>query len=123
MSDLPYMRFYIGDHVRDTHHLTLEQEGAYMRLLFTAWHIPGCTIPDDPQWIIRRLHISREEYERAVVPVLEEFFTRDGGRLWQARQRKEYAAAVTSRERQSRAGKTAARQRWKPEVFENAELD
>ena len=122
MSDLPYMKFFIGDHVRDTHHLTLEEEGAYLRLMFKAWHMPDCAMPDDPDWIMRQLHCNKETYERSVVPVIAEFFTRENGRLFQARQRKEYSDAVTSHARRSKAGKAAAEQRWRAQATEDDEF-
>jgi uncharacterized protein YdaU (DUF1376 family) len=37
MSSLPYMPFFVGDHLRDTRHLTTEEQGAYLLLIFEYW--------------------------------------------------------------------------------------
>jgi len=37
MAALPYMQFYVADYLADTTHLTAEEHGAYMLLLFSYW--------------------------------------------------------------------------------------
>lgn len=92
---LPYFNLYPSDFEAKTSHLTLEEDGAYNRLLRLCWMTPGCSLPDDDAWIMRRMRVDAETYERVVRVVLDEFFTRENGRVsnamlteWQAEVRK-----------------------------------
>jgi uncharacterized protein YdaU (DUF1376 family) len=42
---------------------------------------PGCSLPDDPAWIARRMRVDAETYNRLVAPLIDEFFTRRNGRI------------------------------------------
>lgn len=115
MSDLPSMPFYVDDFEADTAHLTLQEDGAYNRLLRLCWRSPVCCIPDDAGWISRRLRVSDAEYQAVVSPILSEFFTRENGMVWQKRQRQEYSytkAMIDARKAAgSLGGKTKALRR------------
>lgn len=78
---VPYYPMYPADFEADTSHLTLEEDGAYNRLLRLCWMTPGCSLPDDPAWIARRMRLTISEYERVVEPLISEFFRRKGGRI------------------------------------------
>lgn len=78
---LPYFPMYPTDFEADTSHLTLEEDGAYNRLLRICWMTPGCSIPDDDAWIMRRLRVDRATFDTVVRVVLDEFFTVENGRL------------------------------------------
>ena len=78
---LPYFNLYPSDFEAKTSHLTLEEDGAYNRLLRLCWMTPGCSLPDDDAWIMRRMRVDAETYERVVRVVLDEFFTRSNGRV------------------------------------------
>lgn len=113
MAELPWMRFYIGDHIRDTHHLSWEEHGVLLLLLITAWKEPGCRIPDDEAWIVRRLRSNEQDFARVVKPVLDEFFTAEDGYLFHKAQRAEYHNALEEYEKKSERGRKAANARWK----------
>jgi uncharacterized protein YdaU (DUF1376 family) len=51
---LPYFPMYPSDFEAKTSHLTLLEDGAYNRLLRLCWMTPGCSIPADEAWIMRR---------------------------------------------------------------------
>ncbi len=87
---LAFFRFYPSDYEADTSHLTTEEDGAYFRLLRLCWRTPGCSLPDDHEWIRRRVRASVEEYERAYKPVLAEFFRAEKRRVFNKRLREEY---------------------------------
>lgn len=106
---LPYFNLYPADFEADTSHLTLEEDGAYNRLLRLMWMTPGCSLPDDDAWIARRMRCDQETFQRVVSPLIEEFFTRDNGRVFSPRLMREFKKAdVTSRKR-SEAGKRGGR--------------
>jgi uncharacterized protein YdaU (DUF1376 family) len=79
---LAYFPLYPADYEADTSHLTLEEDGAYSRLLRLCWLTPGCSIPDEPEWIMRRMRVDADTYARVVAVVLGEFFKRRRGRLY-----------------------------------------
>jgi uncharacterized protein YdaU (DUF1376 family) len=101
---LPFFNFYPKDFEADTSHLTLEEDGAYNRLLRLCWMTPGCSIPDDDAWIARRMRVDSEAFERAVRPVLAEFFVRKGGRVSNPRLSKEHAKSDVAHQRRVSAG-------------------
>lgn len=113
MSELPWMKLYTGDHLRDTHHLTWEEQGVLLLLLITAWNEPGCRIPDDVVWIARRLRANEQDFARVVKSVLDEFFTAEDGYLFHKAQRAEYLEALAEYEKKSERGRKAANARWK----------
>ena len=102
---LPYFPMYPTDFEADTSHLTLEEDGAYNRLMRLMWLSPGCTLPDDPAWIARRMRIDLATYERLVVPLIEEFFSKAKGRIFQKRLLKEFVAATDTHKKRSDAAK------------------
>lgn len=108
---LPYFPMYPADFEADTSHLTLEEDGAYNRLLRLMWMTPGCSIPSDPAWIARRLRVDAETFDRVVAPLLKEFFRRNRSRYYSPRLSVEFANANTARNGKSRGGKESARRR------------
>jgi uncharacterized protein YdaU (DUF1376 family) len=108
---IPYMPLYVSDYEADTAHLSLEEDGCYMRLLRLCWRTPGCSIPDDPTWIMRRLRIDRETFERVCIPVIEEFFQVEKARLFSPRLRKEHDRISDTSRKRSDAGKLGGRPR------------
>lgn len=85
MSDLPSMPLFVDDFEAATAHLTLEEDGAYNRLLRLCWRTPGGSVPDDRSWIMRRMRVDEATYDRVVAPIIDEFFTRKNGRISQRR--------------------------------------
>ena len=108
MTKLRWMKFWTGNYISDTRHLTLAEHGAYLLLLIEAWDTPSCSLPADPAWISRRLGITAEEFERFVRPVIVEFWTEEDHRIHQKRQRQEWESACHN----SEMGKIAANARW-----------
>lgn len=109
------MPFYVDDFEADTAHLSLEEDGVYNRLLRLCWRTPDCSVPDDRSWIMRRMRVDEDTYRRVVEPIIQEYFTRDQGRIWQKRQRQEYAFVSDlvrkRKEAGSRGGKASALKR------------
>lgn len=106
MADrLPSLPLFVDDYDAATSHLTLEEDGAYSRLLRLCWRSPRCTIPDDPQWIMRQMRVDRETFDRVIEPLIKEFFKRARGRVFQKRLLQEFVFAVDRQTRRKEAGK------------------
>lgn len=74
MAALPYMQLYIADYLADTMHLSTEEHGAYLLLMFNYWQT-GRAIPKNRLAKIARVSDSRwAELQTA----LKEFFEDDG---------------------------------------------
>jgi uncharacterized protein YdaU (DUF1376 family) len=69
---LPYMPFYIGDHLRDTSHLTVQEHGAYVRLICKYWTKGSC-LPDDDKQLARITGMSVTKW-RKIRPTVQAFF-------------------------------------------------
>jgi len=116
---IPYFPMYPADFEAKTSHLTLEEDGAYNRLLRLMWMTPGCSLPDAPAWLIRRMRIDAATFERVVAPLLSEFFERKSGRLHNPRLRAEFEKADETYRKRSSAGKRGGR----PKAVENKEKE
>ncbi len=95
---------YPTDYEAKTSHLTIAEDGAYFRLIRLCWMTPGCTLPNDEAWILRRARARTDEEIEAVCAVLDEFFTVQEGRLVNSRLLEEWAAANERHERRKNAG-------------------
>ena len=79
---LPYLPLFIDDYEAATAHLTMLEDGAYNRLLRLCWRSPGCKLPNDDAWIMRKMRAVTEVEQAAVRSVLDEFFTTGRGKIW-----------------------------------------
>lgn len=111
------MPLFVEPFLADTQHLSDEEIGIYTRLLALAWLQSTCDLPNDPQWLMRRLRKTEDEYQRLVQPIIDEFWRENKQhRLEQKRQRKE-RAYVRKNIAQKR---TAAAKRWKQTKSDDA---
>lgn len=115
----PYFPMYPADFEADTSHLTLEEDGAYNRLLRLMWMTPGCSLPDDEKWIMRRMRCDEETFERVVAPLISEFMKRSSGRIFSSRLTKEFKKADITSKRRAEAGKKGGR----PQVIEKVGIE
>ena len=87
----PWMPLYVGDYLRDTRHLTLEQHGAYLLLMMHYWS--RGSLPTDPT-ILKRivgLHgVDGENRWRSICRAIAPFF--DDG--WQHKRLDEDIARI-----------------------------
>jgi uncharacterized protein YdaU (DUF1376 family) len=95
---------YPTDFEAKTSHLTLAEDGAYNRLIRLCWMTPGCSLPDDEAWIMRRARAMTDDDKQAVRTILAEFFTSENGRLSNARIAREWAAANEAHSKRKDAG-------------------
>ena len=87
MTELPYMKFYVADYDAATSHLTLEEDGVYFRLLRLAWQTAHCSLPNNPEWIARKMRVTALQYGHVIKPILDEYFRMRDGQWSQKRQR------------------------------------
>jgi uncharacterized protein YdaU (DUF1376 family) len=66
-------------YLADTRHLTTEEHGAYLLLLFEASRRPGCDLPDDDALLARLAGLPMERWLQVKATVMA-FWTRDGRR-------------------------------------------
>ncbi|HBN5289301.1 TPA: DUF1376 domain-containing protein [Escherichia coli] len=107
MTALPYMQLYIADYLADTMHLSAEEHGAYLLLMFNYWQT-GKPIPKN-----RLAKIARLTNERwaDVEPSLQEFFC-DNGEEWVHLRIEEDLASVREKlTKKSAAGKASVQAR------------
>lgn len=116
---LPYFPLYAKDYEAKTSHLTLEEDGAYNRLLRLMWMTPGCSVPNDDAWIMRRMRVDDATFLRVVKPIINEFFTTSQGRLFSPRLQEEWKKVDETSKRRSAAGKKGGR----PKATENKEKE
>ena len=90
MADpVPWMRLWVAQVSADTAHMSSAQVGSHLRLMMLAWRRASCSIPDDADWMSRRLGIGPDEFARTVAPVLADLWESDGEDLHNPAQREE----------------------------------
>jgi uncharacterized protein YdaU (DUF1376 family) len=104
-----WMPVFIGDYLADTMHLSTEQHGAYLLLLFHLWRRGSLRDEDAVLGKISGLGESAWKLHR---PVLAEFFKIHDG-LWQhGRVDKERARVAATKQSNTKKAKLAASSRW-----------
>ena len=107
MAALPYMQLYIADYLADTMHLSAEEHGAYLLLMFNYWQT-GKPIPKN-----RLAKIARLTNERwaDVEPSLQEFFCDNGEEWVHLRIEEDLASVREKKKKKSAAGKASVQAR------------
>jgi uncharacterized protein YdaU (DUF1376 family) len=104
-----WMPVFIGDYLADTMHLTTEQHGAYLLLLFHMWR--RGSLRDDDATLAKISGLGESDW-KTQRPVLAEFFKIHDG-LWQhGRVEKERARVGATKQSMSKKAKSAASSRW-----------
>ncbi len=111
---------HLPDHVADTVHLSAEEHGAYLRLLFSYWR--SGPPKDNDRVLARIVGMSVDEWAE-VRPMVEPYFEVLHGQWMHWRTDDELQNSYEAIERSSRAGKTAAKARWDKEKGRTAGND
>ncbi|URC15551.1 hypothetical protein DB2_49 [Octadecabacter Antarctic DB virus 2] len=101
---LPYFPMFPTDFEAKTSHLTLAEDGAYNRLLRLMWMTPGCSLPDDDKWIMRRMRVDQSTFDDVVLIVIDEFCTRENGRVSNAKLTRVFASSNDAHQKRVSAG-------------------
>lgn len=104
MAEFASLPFFTDAWVADTSHLTRLERGLYMDLIVLLWRSPGCKVPNEIEWIARRLRCSNDEIE-LLRRIVSEFLTTTGNWLFQKRLLKEFEYTRAKRQKQSDAAK------------------
>ena len=107
MAALPYMQLYVADYLADTAHLSTEEHGAYLLLLFNYWQT-GKPVRHE-----RAAHAVRLTNERwaVVKESLREYFHEDGEFWVHYRVESDLLAVNSKSVSASNAGKASAKAR------------
>ena len=108
MAALPYMQLYVADYLADTAHLTTEEHGAYLLLLFSYWQT------GKPLRVDRLSTIARVPNERwhSVGETLSEFFNVSATHWMHFRVEADLEAVNSKASKASAAGKASAKARF-----------
>lgn len=101
---------HIGDYRRDTTHLSLLEHGVYNALLDWSY-LDELPIPRKTEVVFRRLRAVTEEEQKAVLVVLEEFFTDTEAGWVHGRVQAEIAAYAARADRARTNGKSGGRKK------------
>lgn len=92
-----------GDaYLADTQHLTLEEHGAYFKLLICAWRTDACELPADDKRIATMLGVSAGRWAK-IAPAVMAFWTRTETGWHQKRLTKERSFVEEKRRKNSLA--------------------
>lgn len=86
MSQQNMMPLFTDAYLADTTHLTLEEHGAYLKLLMVMWRNGGW-LPNDDEKVARYLGITEKKWEK-LKPVIGDFFTYEDDRFTQKKLKK-----------------------------------
>lgn len=110
---LAYMQFYPADYLADTMYLSLEEHGAYLKLLMCMWRADGW-LPDDDKKICMMLGVTGKKWA-SIKESISSFFIYENGKFSQKRLLAEHRATRKKSENLSSNGKQGGR----PKHMEN----
>ena len=108
MAQYPYLPLFVTDYRSATDHLTDAEHGIYLQLLMLMWQSPDCRIPDDDNWIARRLRRTADAVRSHVRPLMQEFCIARSGWVTQKRLQHEWQWRKEKSEKNSKSAKS----RW-----------
>jgi uncharacterized protein YdaU (DUF1376 family) len=120
-TNAPAIPLFGDAYMADTTHLTLEEHGAYLKLMMVAWRIDGCCLPDDDARLARILGITAGKWAKIKLAVMA-FWSIENGVWIQARLSKERAFVEKKRQKNSDISSEAWAKR-KAQDVENKQPD
>lgn len=100
MAEFPALPLWTDAFLADTLHLSTEEAGAYLLMLFTAWRRPECDLPDDDKFLMKICRCDGRKW-RHLRPVMEQFHIVENGTWRQVRLQKErkYVGDLSQKQR------------------------
>jgi uncharacterized protein YdaU (DUF1376 family) len=102
------MPLFCDAYLGDTMHLSLEEHGAYLKILMVTWTHNGVPLPDDDRRMARVLGIPTARWKQRIKPALTPFFDLSEGVFRQKRLEKEWNFILGLRRKQSEKGLRSA---------------
>ena len=91
MAEFAALPLFTDSWIADTAHLTYAERGLYMDLLVLMWRSPECRVPNDMEWIARKLRcLGNATALQTLQCHVTEFCQTDGNWLFQKRLKKEH---------------------------------
>ena|ERR1700676_3908148 len=109
MATTPYFKFFIGDYLADTPHLTTKEHGAYL-LLILAYYRQGSSLPDDENRLSTIAKVSPKVFRKMRL-TLSQFFEIDG-KFWKHKRIEKELAAYKQK---CSKNKASIEKRWEKE--------
>ena len=109
MGCLPYFKFYVGDWISGVQGLTLEEEGAYVRLLAWSWQKGPLPLEKARRALI--LGVPAAKFNR-IWKIVGEFWEETEVGFVNHRLERERAELVEKHQGLSEAGSKGAQKRW-----------
>lgn len=97
---LDWYPFFVVDYRRDTYHLTLEEDGAYRRLI-DEYMVTRAPLPNDDAALARIVGIPKTEWDRLAI-VVRRFFRLRNDKLFHKRCERELRAQNARHNRNSK---------------------
>ncbi len=111
MSRFASLPLFTDAWVADTKHLSRLERGTYHDLLVLMWRSSECRLPDDDDWLSRRLGMTIDEVQQELRPLIAEFCYSSGNWIMQKRLMREWEWCT----RNSKKRSDAAKLRWDKE--------
>jgi uncharacterized protein YdaU (DUF1376 family) len=89
MAEFPALPLFTDAYLRDCWHLSDAEHGRYFLLMMLIWQTPSCRIPNNREWIARKLRRTPEQYDSDILPLISEFCENSGNWITQKRLTKE----------------------------------
>lgn len=112
MAEFASMPLFTDAWIADTTHLDRAERGLYMDLIILMWRSPSCRVPNEIDWIARKIRASDDEV-KTLEGIIEEFCSKDGNWLFQKRLQKEWNYTFSKRRKNS----DSAKSRWSKENY------
>lgn len=113
VSQAPFWPVATDAIIADTTHLSVDQFGAYMLLMFAQWRQNGKPLPDNNDMLSRICRVTQTRWKKGLRPILEPFFEITELGWSQKRVEKDFKIVIEkiqkNRERGARGGKAKAR--------------
>jgi len=100
-----WMPLYIGDYLRKTMHLTIDQHGAYLMLIMACW-CEGGILADNDERLAAICRVSTKRWEK-LRPAVEKFFSINAAGWANKRVTEELAKAAGITEHRRNAGRAS----------------